>query len=304
MDTLSLTAWDNALQGTISEAGLYCAAGDLSYTDTISATSVDGSRVYHDTALIAISNLSVDVKINFQPQDTPIPQGYRADYGLEYGARDSLYTYGWSRNVTAGARYREGVEDLRLATLNHMQQGGASSWEIAVPNGVYSLTVAVGDLYHDSFHQIQAEDTIVLAFTPDQITSYAVAELKVAVNDGRLTLRPGPQGANCKLCYLSVSGPFGQSNSRLLNPGTVGAPSHSGGALIKKGLYGIHNHSVQGTFFSETQQGFLLNGRCMGGKVYHQLGSASAKAPSSTNFCITIEDPAALRSSTERPGTD
>ena len=54
-----------------------------------------------------------------------------------------------------------GQADLRLATFVHMQYTGTSgvtapgAWEIAVPNGTYTVAVGVGDeSFVDSVHQI------------------------------------------------------------------------------------------------------------------------------------------------------
>ena len=100
------------------------------------------------------------------------PAGYLLDYGQPFGAPDQRQpghrqlSYGWvspaprrrsrSRATAATATPTApsaNEPDARLATLVHMQYAGQrdhrcsrdASWELAVPNGAYPVTVDVGD---------------------------------------------------------------------------------------------------------------------------------------------------------------
>ena len=84
--------------------------------------------------------LPLDLHINFQPAGAPIPEGYLADTGLAYGARDGGLTYGWSEDNTAFTRDRNAGSspDQRYDTLNHMKHSSVPtvrSWALALPNG-------------------------------------------------------------------------------------------------------------------------------------------------------------------------
>ncbi|MBO2447835.1 Ig-like domain-containing protein [Actinomadura barringtoniae] len=167
-------------------------------------------------------------KVDFGDQATAPASGYVTDYGQAYGARTGPnqgtgLTYGWltagttapvslvgnGRNRNPGA----GEPDQRLATLMHMQLPAGSAgvhvtgtWEIAVPNGTYTVTVGVGDATSvDSVHSVQVEDqNAVAAFTPTSATRYATGTVTPTVSDGRLTVSAAG-GSNTKLTYLTIA---------------------------------------------------------------------------------------------------
>ena len=95
-----------------------------------------------------------------------------------------------------------------------MQYAGAAtggtavpaSWELAVPEGSYNVTVAVGDeSYVDSVHQINIEDQNAVAqFKPTTSTKHQTATRTVHVSDGRLTISPSG-GTNTKIDYIDVA---------------------------------------------------------------------------------------------------
>ena len=191
----------------------------------------------------------VNVKINFQSAPARIPQGYVRDFGEAFGPRgltgqgDSKYVYGWvnpnddhprsPRNLSIGGSFpgngrdRDQVgTDQRLDTLMHMRAGdvGASfngtplngAWEMQVPNGIYQVTVAVGDSLNDDGnddndldrHTINVEGVnaindfhaIGLSGTA---TRHKVASVCVAVADRRLTI-DAIGGINTKINYADI----------------------------------------------------------------------------------------------------
>src|SRR5438067_974505 len=147
-----------------------------------------------------------DVYINFQPSTSAIPAGYIADTGLAF---DSSRGFGWVRqdslgnatatplDVTKNARdrARTGI-DPRLNTLIHMQLPSTSTgvhipaaWQYALPNGVYSVTVSVGDQPpYDSVHVIRVEgQTVIDSFQSTSSQEFVQATAEVTVDDGILT---------------------------------------------------------------------------------------------------------------------
>jgi hypothetical protein len=174
----------------------------------------------------------VSVQVNFQDQNTVPPTGYARDFGEAYGARTGAnqgvgLTYGWvvpgtatPINLVGNGRNRNNPPDsvaqpdLRLATFVHMQYAGTNgiaspgSWELAVPSGVYDVTVGVGDAspnYLDSVHRINIEGQLGLYnFAPTTTNRFATVTRTVPVTDGRLTI-DAFGGTNTKIDYVTVA---------------------------------------------------------------------------------------------------
>ena len=171
--------------------------------------------------------------INFQPSGATVPTGYNVDSGLAYGSRSGGKTYGWITQASVGnatptaisatgnARDRNRVPavDQRLDTLMHMQCADANcaggianpiAWEYAIPNGIYTVTVSVGDeagaTGYDSQHILHIEGTAVTGINPFQATAaleYTTGTITVSVTDGRLTI-DAIGGFNTKINYVDI----------------------------------------------------------------------------------------------------
>ncbi len=94
--------------------------------------------------------------------------------------------------------------DERYDTLIQM---GNAVWEIALPNGTYTVHVVVGD---PSFTDVVAKLTVegVLAINGATSTSnrWLQATVTVSVNDGRLTVT-NLAGSYNKICFIDISVP-------------------------------------------------------------------------------------------------
>lgn len=169
--------------------------------------------------------IAQDVKINFQLSDSALPTGYVADFGNGYSASRG---YGWvyqsslsstthmPLSIAAYARDRNRTNvDQRLDTVLHMQYSNtpAAAWEYSVPNGIYSVTVSVGDApsskgAYDSKHSIRVEGVSAIdRFQATAKQEYQLATVKVNVIDGRLTIDPGVgtgKGINTKINYIDI----------------------------------------------------------------------------------------------------
>jgi probable HAF family extracellular repeat protein len=145
--------------------------------------------------------------VNFAPAGAPVPTGYVADTGAPYGTRGGL-TYGWNIDNRANARDRNaaGSPDQRYDTFNHLQKpGGATRWELAVPNGRYLVHVVAGDPSAvDSTYRLTVEGQPAVSGTPNAAQHWFEGTLVVAVSDGRLTIANGPGAINDKLDYVDV----------------------------------------------------------------------------------------------------
>lgn len=193
-------------------------------------------------------------KINFGDAGTIPPAGYLADHGQSYGPRTgtdqgTAHTYGWVAlsdgtpvNLSENGRNRitdkqaPAGTDPRLASFIHMQlpDNAASgtktpgSWEMAVPDGSYAVTVAVGDAGTaiDSVHWINVESQNAIAgYVPTGAAGSAghhtTATLSVTVTDGRLTISP-QAGTNTKIDYVTIDSVAGSSNRPAVLKSTPG----------------------------------------------------------------------------------
>jgi probable HAF family extracellular repeat protein len=146
--------------------------------------------------------------VNFAPAGAPVPAGYRADTGAPFGARGGGLTYGWNVDNSANARDRNSAAspDQRYDTLNHLQKpGGATRWELAVPNGRYLVHLVAGDPNNvDSTYRLTVEGQVAVSGTPGAAQRWFEGTVLVTVSDGRLTVTNGSGAVNNKLNYVDV----------------------------------------------------------------------------------------------------
>lgn len=127
--------------------------------------------------------------VNFQNDEASIPTGYLADKGDIFGSRGGGLQYGWSTDHTDLARERSLVDDQRLDTLIHFENG--QTWEFALPDGVYEVAAVVGDPDNDDgLHTLLVEGVSFFDMVQDGPTPLLHAD-QVTVADGRLTLSVG-----------------------------------------------------------------------------------------------------------------
>jgi fibronectin type 3 domain-containing protein len=146
--------------------------------------------------------------VNFANGAAPTPLGYLQDVGLPYGDRGNGFSYGWDRNITEDARYRQNQlsPDLRHDTFNHLQKAVPSAiWEIQVPNGFYWVYLAAGDATAtDSVFQFDVEGVVTPAKTPTTSARWQTFTTTAMVEDGLLTITSGPLAQNNKLAFVDI----------------------------------------------------------------------------------------------------
>ncbi|MDX2108893.1 MAG: glycoside hydrolase family 16 protein [Verrucomicrobiota bacterium] len=148
------------------------------------------------------------IGVNFAPAAAAPVAGYLLDVGLPFADRGNGKSYGWSMDVSTTGRERYGAlsPDKRFDTLQQMQKSGNATWEIAVPNGNYSVTAVMGDAsYVDSIYHLTAEGQLLLNATPTYGKRWVVGTATVTVSDGRLTLATGTSAVNAKLCFVNIT---------------------------------------------------------------------------------------------------
>jgi len=154
--------------------------------------------------------MSVNLHINFQPANVTVPAGYIADSGLTYGVRTGGFTYGWNQDNSSTARVRNAAisPDKRYDTLEHMQkaENPNAKWEIAVPNGFYTVHIAAGDpTAIDSKYAIAAEGRTLVTGTPSSTKHWFEGTATIRVTDGRLTITNASGAVNNKIDFLDVT---------------------------------------------------------------------------------------------------
>ena len=168
----------------------------------------NGAATRLDIALQPASPLFT-AKINFQPPGAVAPQGFVADSGAAFGPRAGGYTYGWETTLAPGnllERHAGRSQDLRYDTLCQMQAGTNHTWEIAVPNGPYSVLLAAGDpAYSNGWYRVAAENVLLLDGLPSSSNRWVEGLGVVTVTNGRLTLSSWPGASSNRLAFAEIS---------------------------------------------------------------------------------------------------
>ena len=122
---------------------------------------------------------------------------------MAFGARGNGQTYGWNVSVDGEARNRNNTisPDKRYDTLIHM---GNAAWEIALPNGNYTVHVVVGDpSFTDVVSKLTVEGVLAINGTTSTSNRWLQATVTVSVNDGKLTVT-NLAGSYNKICFIDI----------------------------------------------------------------------------------------------------
>ena len=197
---------------------------------TYTVNKSGSNQIWHVTVKTLEKN-TFEVHINFQDPISEVPTGYLSDTGNGYGIRENGYSYGWIDEDT------KDVVDLSANTRNrnnpavssvqnsfmHMQfadvkgNGGVNKngiWEIAIPEGYYKSTVAVGDPAVDGSsssprHSINIENVnIINSYSPTgsagSSSRFSSGSANVFVRDGKLTI-DAKGGFNTKINSIDIT---------------------------------------------------------------------------------------------------
>jgi glucose/arabinose dehydrogenase len=132
-----------------------------------------------------------NIYINFQPAASPVVTGYLIDSGLVFGSRERGLMYGWSAAQTAVDRNATTANDLYET---HITVGANQFWEIALANGMYAVTVAVGDAGDTVEQSTNTVNVEGVSYWSGQFLDndvFAQQTRLITVSDGRLTMNVG-----------------------------------------------------------------------------------------------------------------
>jgi hypothetical protein len=134
-----------------------------------------------------------------------VPAGYVPDTGFKFAAQAGL-SFGWNVDHTDVTRDREGNSNQLLDTLCQFHQGGL--WELALPNGTYSVLVSVGDARLASTYTLVVEGVTYWRERVIGANQFLSNTSNVSVADGRLTLSQDSAGELAtRINYVEVSAP-------------------------------------------------------------------------------------------------
>jgi fibronectin type 3 domain-containing protein len=225
---LSWSAADGAATYNVYRSTSPGAEGDAPFKTGLASTSfadtglTNGTAYYYQvsavnsagesgrSAEILVTPQPFTTKINFSNNTTQVPVGYVNDIGQAYGPRSNGLSFGWNADNTANARDRDVTSspDERYDSFIHMQKpaGSDAFWQIAVPNGTYSVHLAAGDPSAiDSVFAIDADGVLALGGTPTATNHWLENTVTVPVTDGRLTIRNAPGSSNNKIDYIDIA---------------------------------------------------------------------------------------------------
>jgi hypothetical protein len=162
------------------------------------------------TATFVAGTPGFSAKVSFRPAASPVPAGYVGDSGAAYGARGGGLTYGWNGDNSAATRDRNSAvsADELHDGLIHLQKPELpdARWEIAVPNGTYSVHIVAGDPDHfDSVFRLNVEGVPVVSGTPTTSSRWVEGTGTVTVNDGKLTISNGSGASNNKMNFVELT---------------------------------------------------------------------------------------------------
>ncbi|WP_411699585.1 malectin domain-containing carbohydrate-binding protein [Conyzicola sp.] len=207
------------------------------YFYVVVAVDLAGNASTASNEVVAVPNVpnTTNVKVDFTATNAAPVSGYVADWGQAYGLRTGAtqgagtLSYGWldtdghELSLVSNGRDREraGIPAL-LDSIMHMQYGDANGgtgtngiktegmWELAVPDGLYSVKIGVGDEKgaetYDSNYVVNVEGSLgVNGFVGSDATQYSTVTTTVGVWDGKLTI-DARGGVNTKIGYIEVVG--------------------------------------------------------------------------------------------------
>ena len=128
-----------------------------------------------------------DESFIFGPANAPGASGYLPDHGAVFGDRGNGMEYGWNVNEAGGAhlRHSSSIPDEYDGSIAFSP---GQFWQVAVPNGSYQVSIAMGDIKTTSgLHVVDVQGTSE-SFTSSRKQWWQQWTVQVTVSDGLLTV--------------------------------------------------------------------------------------------------------------------
>ena len=230
--------------------------------------------------------LAFALNVNFQPAGSTVPSGYFADTGATYASRGNGFTYGWNASASSFTRDRNSARspDQRYDTIVHTQLYGTRTWELAVPNGTYSVRIVAGDPnYTDSTIKFNAENVLVTSGSLSSSQHFIDGTKTVTVSDGRLTISNASGASNNKLCFVQISAVGSGSSGNTVSIAATDANASETGDT------GAFKISRTGSTASPLMVNYSVTGSATNGTDYGSIANFVTIPAGSTFATVTIK---------------
>jgi glucose/arabinose dehydrogenase len=142
--------------------------------------------------------------VNYQPVGTPYVKGYKHDWGRLYGVRGDGLTYGWNK-----AAYNFAYDNNNPASPDQRFdtgiEPGGRKWDMAVPNGTYSVFILGGDLNDPvGTYNVAVEGVPALVGKTNSVSPWIGKTVQVTVVDNTLSVVPLAGNKNWKLSFIQI----------------------------------------------------------------------------------------------------
>lgn len=162
-------------------------------------------------AVAAAVGSPFEAHVSFQPAAAPTADGYVPDAGAVLGDRGNGMTYGWTANLSkkTKARAAKRSSDTRFADPKYgsfVAIPKATAWNIAVPNGTYTVHVVAGDSKSTSGrYNLVAEGVSVVNAKVSKKDRWVEGTATVTVADGMLTVQNAPKTKSGKINFIDIA---------------------------------------------------------------------------------------------------
>jgi hypothetical protein len=186
---------------------------------------------------------STGVHVQFGPEKLTPAEGYVVDAGRAFATQGSQQlTFGWTANRAAKPVVRKHsplAADARYDSFAALKPGAA--WEIAAPNGTYSVHLVAGDAKaKKATYAIDVEGVPAVRGSANAQQRWVETNVDVTVNDGRLTVSSPPGAKKNRLNFLDIT-PIDTESPFPPAAGATPAPSQPSGTADAEGFFPLFN---------------------------------------------------------------
>ena len=136
--------------------------------------------------------------VNFQPSGSIPAGGFQTDSGEVF---DAGRGYGWNYSLPSRDR---NIQMPQFDTF--VFSSLPTTWEMAVENGTYEVTVSAGDSqFSQGPHRVVVEGVLLIEGTTSLASPHRVKTATVVVTDGRLTVTIGGGGGNTTMNFITIA---------------------------------------------------------------------------------------------------